>query len=190
MKNQPPEGVAAINVAHYEPTVINWRGEEEPGSVIFGAYSEDGSWGCKCPYGTPGDRLWVRETFAHMYRGNAAPETRCDDDVVYRADGFSHDEYAYGSWKPSIHMPRWASRITLEVTGVRVERLCDISEQDAAAEGMVPRWPDGVEIRHDCSSNMCRDLFRTLWDGLNAGRGYGWDANPWVWVVEFRRAHP
>jgi hypothetical protein len=132
-----------------------------------------------CSHGQPGDRLWVRETFAHMYRGNAAPETRHAEDVVYRADGFTPDEYVYGSWKPSIHMPRWASRITLEVTGVRVERLQDISEADVTAEG----WTGGS----DPSEMPPLDWYGRLWDGLNAARGYGWDANPWVWVVEFKR---
>ncbi|TCK39684.1 hypothetical protein B0G84_5024 [Paraburkholderia sp. BL8N3] len=183
LKNQPPEDVSPITVAHYEPTVINWRGEEEPGSVIFGAYSADGEWGSKCPYGEPGDRLWVRETFAHMYRGNAAPEMRRDDDVVYCADGFTPDEYVYGSWKPSIHMPRWASRITLEVTRVRVERLQDISDADAEAEGIdfLRRVPDADETLAP------RQLFMCLWDSINESRGLGWNANPWVWVVEFKK---
>ncbi|AFQ50409.1 hypothetical protein [Burkholderia cepacia] len=132
-------------------------------------------------------RLWVRETFAHMYRGNTTPETRRDDDVVYRADGFTPDEYVYGTWKPSIHMPRWASRITLKITGVRVERLQHISETDARAEG--------VTIEEHLARGYCAGAdrppsiraYRDLWDGLNAARGHGWEANPWVWVVEFQR---
>lgn len=150
----------------------------------------------RSPYGEPGDRLWVRETFAHIYRGNAVPESRHDEDVVYAADGFSADEYIYGSWKPSIHMPRWASRLTLGVTGVRVERLQDISEVDAAAEGVESLrnegeyWKHYLESTASCDALIClsaRESFRTLWDGLNDARGYGWDANPWVWVVEFKQ---
>jgi hypothetical protein len=136
-----------------------------------------------CSHGQPGDRLWVRETFAHMYRGNAAPETRRAEDVVYRADGFTPDEYVYGSWKPSIHMPRWASRITLEVTGVRVERLQDISIRDAVAEGAKPKPP------HVACSMVCPEDyltgFRDLWNSINGPEA--WNSNPWVWVVEFKR---
>jgi hypothetical protein len=128
-----------------------------------------------CPYGEPGDRLWVRETWAR-FPGN---------DPVYRAtyDG------RFGSgwkWKPSIHMPRWASRLTLEVTAVRVERLHDISESDAANEGIScssgHRWglaETGVE--HNAPSHA----FRSLWQNIN-GPG-SWEANPWVWAVSFKR---
>ncbi|MEW9586276.1 hypothetical protein [Paraburkholderia sp. DGU8] len=141
-----------------------------------------------CPNGQPGDRLWVRETFAHMYRGNAAPESRRDDDVVYKADGFTPDEYVYGSWKPSIHMPRWASRITLEVTGVRVERLQDISEQDAIAEG-IGKTASGFWSTYGRSgvdgTYSPRSSFHCLWESINGPEA--WDANPWVWVVEFKR---
>lgn len=132
---------------------------------------------CACPYGVPGDRLWVRETFAPFSTGGA----------VYRADKprFSPGahEVVGGSWHPSIHMPRWASRLSLEVTGVRVERLQDISEADAIAEGC--HDSDGAPTQE--LSGTARGAFALLWDDLNADRGYGWDANPWVWVVEFRK---
>ena len=93
-------------------------------------------------------------------------------------------------------MPRWASRITLEVTGVRVERLQDICEADARAEGVESLrnegeyWKHYLESTASCDALIClsaRESFRTLWDDLNEARGYGWDANPWVWVVEFKR---
>lgn len=112
-----------------------------------------------CPYGQVGDRLWVRETWAYCpYR----------DCFFYRADNFSEDKF---KWKPSIHMIRAASRITLEITGVRVERLQDISEEDAIAEGMNPELP--------------RAKFRFLWESIN-GKG-SWNLNPWVWVIEFKQ---
>jgi len=115
-----------------------------------------------CPYGKPGNRLWVRETWAqHGLR------------AVYRADGDERPTGA-GAWRPSIHMPRKLSRITLEVTGVRVERLQDISTSDCWAEG-IPSSPD-VDPLHE---------YRDLWESIN-GTG-SWDANPWVWVVEFKR---
>ena len=128
----------------------------------------------KCPYGKPGDRLWVRETWAHRrwMLGDASPSPT----TVYRADG--EDLKGCDRWRPSIHMPRWASRITLEVVGVRVERLQDISEEDAKAEGI--EWVIGYRSRIP--------LFSALWERIN-GPG-SWDANPWVWVVEFRRVSP
>jgi hypothetical protein len=138
-----------------------------------------------CPYGQPGDRLWVRETWGP-----------CAGGVVYRA---SEDPTACpdgGKWKPSIFMPRWASRLTLEVTEVRVERLQEISEEDAKAEGAL--FHDGGGIghsgwRHDPNHGFvypsARSSFAGLWDSINADRA-PWASNPWVWVVGFRRVQP
>lgn len=126
--------------------------------------------GAACPYGQPGDRLWVRETWNCIDTGRL---TQRQDWVRYRAtDGEEMH------WRPSIFMPRWASRITLEIVGVRVERVQDISEADALAEGVerVPTW----------AAYSMRDKFWALWDSINGPRGYGWNANPWVWVVEFK----
>ena len=127
----------------------------------------------KCPYGQPGDRLWVREAFCPDW---------CDH-VIYKADGGSAIEAGYTReprWKPSIHMPRWTSRITLEITAVRVERLQDITELDSGREGDPKQGLIASENTHI-------DWFKNLWDSLNSGRGYGWDVNPWVWVIEFKR---
>jgi hypothetical protein len=146
----------------------------------------------RCPHGQPGDRLWVRESLAATrdahgyivdwhYAANGAK--------VPRMPGLSPDfndamAFAHLARKavPSIHMPRWASRISLEITGVRVERLLAISEADAEAEGVdfLRHVPDADETLD------ARGLFRCLWDGLNESRGCGWITNPWVWVVEFR----
>ena len=93
-------------------------------------------------------------------------------------------------WRPSIHMPRWASRITLEVTSVRVERIQDISRKDVEAEGLPPHSQTGrVELWTDQNNVFCGPLkaFAVAWDSLNAKRGYSWELNPWVWVVEFRQ---
>ncbi len=129
-----------------------------------------------CPYGKPGDRLWVRETWAYAPAAVYAKVDR-DGPFVYAADGDGYGRTLSGQWTPSIHMPRWASRLTLEVTSVRVERLQGISYDDMRAEGMAVAHPlDPTEV------------FRETWDSLNATRGFGWDANPWVWVIEFRRA--
>lgn len=158
----------------------------------------------KCPYGQPGDGLWVRETWAAVrffeaYEDGYAlgyaddwegseripkgPGSWC---VLYRADGEWEDniEDRGFAWRPSIHMPRWASRITLEVTGVRVERVQDITDGDVAKEGVTWGWPGQLGSKH---GSPARDAFAKLWDSLNAKRGYGWDMNPWVWVLEFKR---
>ncbi len=154
-----------------------------------------------CPYGAPGDRLWVRETWK-PWPNTAGPELRGPDDMgaIYAA---TWDKSGGHGWKPSIHMPRWASRITLEVTGVRVERLQEISEADAQAEGVEPNWSgplDGWSAEEhgfigvldtnaddqDGYFRTAREAFQQLWDSINATRGYGWESNPWVWVVEFK----
>jgi len=156
----------------------------------------------RSPYGQPGDRLWVRETFycddGHYPDGVPdscqwrevegkrlsipLEEKRAEmlESMYYRADGEPQFEAPEGPipWRPSIFMPRWASRITLEVTGVRVERLQSISEADAAAEGVYtdPACP-------------AYDAYRVLWDQINAKLA-PWASNPWVWVIEFKRVTP
>ena len=137
-----------------------------------------------CPYGKPGDRLWVRET--HAWYDPAQT-------VYYKA---SETDWTYLPWRPSIHMPRWASRINLEVVSVRVERLQDISEEDAMSEG-IESWEErGVDDAQDYYRDYvtgghvynAKDSFRSLWQSIN-GPG-SWEANPWVWVVEFKRIEP
>jgi hypothetical protein len=163
----------------------------------------------KCPYGQPGDRLWCKEAHAFSVIDPEGLDW-CDDpenyDVIYRADEHqpaggwrdSDGNVIQPKWRPSIHMPRWASRITLEVTGVRVERLQDISEADAMAEGIVecpipaddegPRrigymvWPDDGKSGLTATAVAA---YRKLWESIN---GHGsWDANPWVWTIDFKR---
>ena len=145
-----------------------------------------------CPYGGPGDRLYVREAWhsVHDYREEWVRRQHLDPSLPSMID-YRATHRGDLKWRPSIHMPKWASRITLEVTGVRVERLQEITEEDAEAEG-VPgfccnptQWsPCG------CGGSTARDQFRELWDEYNAPRGYSWDANPWLWVIEFRRVAP
>ena len=124
----------------------------------------------------PGDRLWVRETH-YVERAGHDGETGY---ILYQA---SEPDMIVSRWRPSIHMPRWASRILLEVTDVRVERVQDISAEDAMSEGMRP----GFNTPKNISG---RELFYATWDSINLKRGYGWDANPWVWVVQFKRLEP
>jgi hypothetical protein len=166
-------------------------------------------WGSHCPYGQPGDRLWVRETWRPMGDlARLAVHIGCDPDgvVAYKADD---DGSNVLPWRPAIHMPRWASRLTLEITNVRVERLQDISEEDAQAEGVKTVWtgrselpcggvanaefinyepPAGCELKDIVQAQTFRNRFAQLWDSIN---GVGsWDANPWVWVVEFKVVQP
>jgi hypothetical protein len=138
----------------------------------------------KCPYGFPGDRLWVRENLRHHSTGT--PTRYAADGCPVMRDGESIDWIFNESHVPSIHMPRWASRITLEITGVRAERVQDISEEDAISEGVDCVVHSG--IRTNTSTHV--DQFFTLWDSINSKRGYSWASNPWVWVVEFKRVTP
>lgn len=132
-----------------------------------------------CPYGQPGDRLWVRETWALAFESAVIPHPEA---VIYRADEGNADWG--GRWKPSIHMPRWASRITLEIVSVRVERLQDISGTDCLAEGVGA--PVGSELSYGSVTDAWNKReYARLWESIN-GPG-SWDANPWVWVVEFKR---
>lgn len=142
----------------------------------------------RCPYGAPGYQLWVRETWCQYI--DVMSGKREDVRLAYRAT----DEMQFPmKWRPSIHMPRWASRITLEVTRVRVERLQEISEEDLKAEGLaLPSPYIGVGFGGEVieSEHIDKDpwhWFAELWDSLNAKRGYGWEANPWVWVIEYKR---
>lgn len=152
-----------------------------------------------CPYGKPGDLLWVRETWKPVVRSIGKSR------VYYAADkSYREDERAGPLWtfergnrlRPSIHMPRWASRITLRVTNARVEKLQTISAKDILAEGVVDR-PHHVEGLGKCPisafDQACypdlASLWAAGWDTIN-GKTHPWASNPWVWVVEFERIEP
>lgn len=161
-----------------------------------------------CPYGAPGDRLWLRETWAPVDRMSSGVEREEPVEIGYMADlsAISHesdnvhslDVYGWNweaiKWRPSIFMPRWASRITLEVVSVRVERLQDISEDDARAEGVRPffeRFPMFGQEQCITSGERAADApfrasFAVLWDEINGDRAT-WKSNPWVWVVNFKK---
>lgn len=135
-----------------------------------------------CPYGSPGDRLWVRETW------DAPPGSERRAEVAYRAD-YERDPVG-ARWRPAIHMFRWASRITLEVTEVRVQRLQAISHEDAQAEG-VQAWIDSFKGRDEYHQNSQLSAypataFARLWDSIN-GEKAPWASNPWVFAITFRR---
>lgn len=143
-----------------------------------------------CPYGQPGDRLWVREAWlADAQLDSIAPRDLSQGEpIFYPADGSVRQTgcamISQGRGRPSIHMPRWASRILLEVTDVRVELLQDISEEQAEAEGVgfLRHAPDADETL------TAAQLFECLWSSINGDES--WNGNPWVWVIEFKRIEP
>lgn len=147
-----------------------------------------------CPYGAPGDRLWVRETWAYGIHALNARNAEREGPWVYGADSAAEQGRLCDRWRPSIHMRREASRLVLEITGVRVERLQDISEADAQAEGIFPHVRGGWHwLKHDSSNpddwnqfgyKTAALAFQALWESINGPES--WVANPWVWVVEFR----
>jgi hypothetical protein len=193
--------------------------EYQPGWWDFGGPASDGPAGC--PYGQPGDRLWVRETWGTPPSEDAISPRNLHrlQAIRYAADGVvrgvskrfvdAEGRFAIGRDRPSIHMPRWASRLTLEVLSVRVERLHGITEEDAIAEGIPPPVPVGPataiggpdyrfiapgvlhtsvygdQDREAPAYHSARDAFAALWASINGADS--WDANPWVWRVEFKR---
>ncbi len=174
----------------------------------------------KCPYGVPGDELYVKETF-QLWRDLHSGHAEIWEGTIGFAEGCTSIEYqatsdSRGPWRPSIHMPRWACRLHLENKRVRVERVQEIDCYDAYSEGVnvgppppgcdAPEPPQGFEQwsnerREDWFTGMARTVyfarcadaddhvkaFRTLWDSINAKRGYSWESKPWVWVVDFMR---
>ena len=137
----------------------------------------------------PGDHLWVRETWAYVDRRFGGD----DEFYVYRAseDGQVWErEIENWCWRPSIHMPKEAARIWLKVTGVRVERLQGMTEEDARGEGCIT-FQDKISNRSfegvTTFDLTAREAFKDLWNSINAKRGYGWETNPWVWVIEFEK---
>ncbi|HBX1774630.1 TPA: hypothetical protein MHQ02_02700 [Klebsiella pneumoniae subsp. pneumoniae] len=183
---------------------IKWKqtrfteiGEREDGSKW--PWSEDAEHACDfwhpCPFGAVGDRIWVRETFQGPLFDYDLMDSYCKDPTpfekpefcVYKADGvpapefYDADDELHCCWRPSIHMPRWASRILLEITDVRVERLNSISDADAKAEGCCYGRGGGVP---DFAVTPA-DHFPTLWASIYGEES--WKANPWVWVISFKR---
>lgn len=176
------------------------------------------------PYGIVGDRLWVRETYVPL-KGSGEVVTPAEASYVLFRDGsqkFREGDYYYqekprpyvasawdrvrGKWRPSIHMPRWASRISLEVAAVRVEPLQEITPEDAIAEGLSKltkddgrTWKYGIVDRDGLPgsddegwqwqswSTDLVEAYSVLWDSINAARGFSWESNPWVWRIAFRR---
>lgn len=186
MKIQPSDGFRPthngydldLNAHWYTPGVVDKNGYLQPAKKdVFGVADENE--GYTCPFGAVGDRIWVRETWAEA--GAGAPDLK-----LYRANYPEHVPTHFENvppadeirWTPSIHMPRWASRLTLEITGVRVERLASVSDDDAGKEGY-PANPEPY------GGGMYKWLwFRQLWDSIYPDQSF--KHNPWVWVIEFK----
>ena len=200
-KTQTRRGVLGATGAFWDHAA--WRPVLSPDGSGIVEWATDGGTAPgpqpKAPHGPVGRRLWVRETYglrshtdftdwySKSIKGWRGPGLRAVD---YRADYGCNQEGCF--WRPSIHMPRWASRITLEVTRVRVERVGDITPADALAEGFAdfPREPPDEDPREvvyqqGVPGALARDRFADLWDSIN-GAG-SWAASPWVWVYDFRR---
>lgn len=212
MKVQPSDGFHPthngynldLNAHWYTPGVVDKNGYLQPAKKdVFGVADENE--GYTCPFGAVGDRIWVREAFQgplvseellEEYR--AYPEKFENPEYCeYAADGGPRPEYCdlddnlRHGWRPSIHMPRWASRLTLEITGVRVERLNDISETDAEAEGIDMEALFDAQDCYDCIADhsmtgrpTATGAFKYLWESIYGEES--WQANPWVWVIEFK----
>jgi len=159
-----------------------------------------------CPYGIPGDRLWVKETWGMELLWGTSGEGSISRgyEIRYRAGGecgFTYEgpdseidpflryyDTQKGNWRPSIYMPHWASRILLEIVHIRVERLQNLSETDALAEGVDPELCDHARRSCEeigCYGNTAKAAYHGLWDQIHGQDS--WATNPWVWVVQFRR---
>ena len=188
MRLQPTSPATIFDVAGGLPVWAIWPSEE----LDDAGHPKDH--GIKCPYGRPGDRLWVREawrittkdnhpTLGYRFGEQCVPGYHGTRMVGGLMLSWAELKRCDDCWRPSIHMPRWASRITLEITAVRVERLQAISEDDARAEGCTGNCPVGNIRAHKAGPFSYE--YAQLWDKIN-GDG-SWAANPWVWVVEFRK---
>ena len=195
VKPQPPRDHSPLVVGRFCPTVIDRWGEELPGEEVFGVTTESGEWCLPCPYGQPGDLLWVKETFQPILtpyfdppdsewatgKGYQVLYMATDKAVVY----VDRDDNVTERRKPSTHMPRWASRLTLRITDVRVQRVQEISEADAEAEGGSPYAP----IYGDTGGYSRRELelykqgFKQLWQSIHGPDS--WSANLYVWALTF-----
>jgi len=140
--------------------------------------------GCTCnpinsPYGYSGDLMWVRERFRYEHQDHCKGGNCGLPECIYYYAHMDREIANTLKWSPSIHMPKWASRIWLEITNLTIQRVQEITEQEAIREGMV-----NVPVGTATYSN--RQSFQVLWDKINKKRGYSWESNPWVWVIDFK----
>lgn len=160
-------------------------------SLVEEVLKINGKYDLTIPYGQIGDRLWVRETW-RIEKENPIRDLNTlaiidydNPTIMYKADKLPHiQEILKPYWKPSIFMPRWTSRITLEITDIRVEKLQDINRHDINQEGTPQNIAGKLSYRNDGYQRL--EDFRLLWDSIN-GKKYPWSSNPWVWVIEFKK---
>jgi hypothetical protein len=180
------------NVGHYEAWAIcpakesgwiAWFGQDSENIENFTKQAYPN--GFSCPYGKPGDRLWIRENFQYILLQS---ECTGPEDIRYQATADELELACTKRWRPSIHMSRWASRITVEVTEVRVQRLQAISKEDAISEGCEFGNTHGLNVNEERERwhGPERQNFANLWDSIN-GKRAPWENNPWVWAISFRR---
>lgn len=201
---QPPADCGRILCGEYHPTVVDRKGNQVPGKPSFGAYNEDGTWACRSPYGSPGTHLWLREAWRaersldHLSgveigeKAINAGYSKPWAPIQYEADQHRRDwvsNFAGTNTEPgrprlARFMPRWASRTTLLVTGVRVERLHEITDDEA--------WDEGIDFEAYTAAGGCKDApraaYSALWERIHGANT--WDLNPLVWVINFRRHEP
>lgn len=165
------------------------EGETVDASTCWAVHPTKGGRLLRCPYGKKGERLWVRETWLFNWghcckacKDSALekPENRTIESCLYRA---TSPDPELPRWSPAIFMPRWASRITLEIVGVKLERLQDITEEDAIAEGVTP--PENLGAWERAHHWEAREAFRGLWESINGPES--WERNDLVWAISFRR---
>jgi hypothetical protein len=196
-----PQPTGDFEIGMYHPIGVDKGGEEYPKPERFGIWGD--GWDIPCPYGQVGDRIWCKETWGIGCRPD--PDSGWRDGIKYKADKTYLDgiesfpfrtienqdlsRYERNGWNNPRFMPRLASRLTLEITGIRVERVQDITEDDAIAEGC--NYKDvkylNTSLYPPCFESVSITEYYKLWDSLNAKRGYPWHSDPWVWVIEFRR---
>lgn len=199
MKAQPSEDFTPMNMTlepdykarWYTPGIVDKDGYLQPANKeVFGVANEND--GYSCPFGAVGDRIWVRETFQGPLFDFDLMDSYCKDPApfenpefcVYKADGapapefYDADDELHCRWRPSIHMPRWASRILLEITDVRVERLQEITLGDICKE-------IGCGLYDFRPATHGFQVWEELWQSIYGAEN--WNANPWVWVIEFKR---
>jgi hypothetical protein len=185
VKNYPTRR-AVLGIEEVSPGLWRWEGDR-PTNYDGDVQMNDWSYTQKCPFGAKGTRLWVRENWRSSLSNDDRKPNKlpCGAPIYYEAacPDWQGRHSFIGKLRPSIHMPRWACRLVLEVTDVRAERLNEISLDGAAAEA-----PPSCDTQKSFGDYI--DCFRHLWDSLNAKRGFGWSVNPWVWVVTFRRVEP
>ena len=187
VKPQPGDDIVDVR---YDAIADLWLGNTPEDNDL--GYTS--SWAMRCPLGQAGDRLWVRETWQHYQNsGQRAADfsehQRFAANCFYRADESNpRTKPLSGKWRPSLLMPRWACRLVLPLVSVRVERVQDITEEDAKAEGVErisagPGWECWMGYGPSSSCKTARDAFRSMWISIYGEES--WDANPWVWVAEW-----